>query len=311
MSILSLILALALEQLRPISSRNRLYLAFVRVANKLERSTNAGEQGNGIVAWLMAVVPLAVISLAGYWLLYQAHALLAVLWSAAILYLTMGFRQFSHAFTRISKALKEEDLPGARTLLGDWMGQPASELTEEEVARLTIEQGVIDSYRYVFAMMFWFVVLAWVAGPTGALIYRAACLLQQKWCRPGNDRFGAFANAVVQVMDYIPARLTAVGFAVMGDFEDAVFCWRSQAEQWSHCDSGILLASAAGALGVKIGSAVHQDHTVKFRPELGVGEPANPDYLAGAVGLVWRSVLLWLFVIFMFSAVLWLSALLG
>ncbi len=42
-------------------------------------------------------------------------------------------------------------------MLGDWTGQSTSELSEDEVARLTIEQGIIDSYRYVFGTIFWFV----------------------------------------------------------------------------------------------------------------------------------------------------------
>ena len=67
MSILSLILALLLEQLRPISSRNPLYLGFIRTANGMGRNLNAGEYRNGVYAWLIAVVPLVVLAAAGYW----------------------------------------------------------------------------------------------------------------------------------------------------------------------------------------------------------------------------------------------------
>ena len=93
----------------------------------------------------------------------------------------------------------------------------------------------------------------------------------------------------------------------MGDFEDAVYCWRMQAREWADYDYGILLASGAGALGVRLGEAVHQDHTVRFRPELGVGDPACADDLPGAVGLVWRSVLLWLVVVLMLSMAQWFA----
>lgn len=305
MSILSLILALVLEQFRPISSRNSFYLAFVRFANRLERNLNAGEYRNGVLVWFMAVLPIALVGAGGYWLLLkQGGWILALAWNVVMLYLTMGFRQFSHAFTGISKALHDDDLDGARADLADWTGQPTSELTSDEIAKLTIEQGVIDSYRYVFGTIFWFVALGWLVGPTGALVYRAACLLQQKW--RNNEPFGAFATSVLALMDYVPVRCAAVGFAIMGDFEDAVYCWRVQAKQWADYDYGILLASAAGALGVRLGDVVHQDHTIRFRPELGVGEVANADYLGSAVGLVWRSVLLWLAVILLFSIAQWL-----
>lgn len=306
MSILSLIIALVLEQFRPISSRNPFYLAFVRFANRLERAMDAGEYRNGVLAWLIAVLPLVVLGAGGYWLLLvKGSVILALAWNIVILYLTMGFRQFSHAFTGISKALRADDTEAAREFLADWTGQPSSELTPDEIAKLTIEHGVIDSYRYVFGTIFWFVVLGWLAGPVGALVYRAACLLQQKW--RGNESFGAFSAWILSVMDYVPVRCAAVGFAIMGDFEDAVYCWREQAKQWVDYDYGILLASGAGALGVRLGNTVHQDHTVRFRPELGIGDEANANYLASAVGLVWRSVLLWLAVILLFSAAQWLA----
>jgi adenosylcobinamide-phosphate synthase len=308
MSIFSLILALILEQFRPVSSRNRIYLTFVRFANRLERNMNAGEYRNGALAWLIAVLPLTLLSVGVYWYLCALNLFLGLAFSVLVLWLTMGFRQFSSAFTGISKALQLDDLPAARAALADWTGLATSELTEDEIASLTIEQGIADSYRYVFATIFWFIALAWLVGPAGALVYRAASLLRQKWDRPGNEAFGGFAAAVLAAMDYVPVRLAAVGFAIMGDFEDAVQCWRTQAKEWANYDYGILLASAAGALSVRIGNAVHQDHTVKFRPELGVGDAANPDYLASAVGLVWRSVLLWVAVILLLTIAQWLGA---
>ena len=72
---------------------------------------------------------------------------------------------------------------------------------------------------------------------------------------------------------------------------------------WGNYATGILLASAAGALGVKLGDPLRQNYTLNFRPELGVGDDADPAYLKSAVGLVWRTVLLWLFVILLTSVV--------
>ncbi|KAF0812927.1 Cobalamin biosynthesis protein CobD [Andreprevotia sp. IGB-42] len=308
MTILSLILALLLEQLRPISSRNRFYLAFTRMANSLERALNAGEYRNGVYGWLIATVPLLVISVAGYWLLVGLSPFLGLAWNVVILYLTMGFRQFSHSFSGISKALQVGDLETARALLADWTGQHTSQMSEDEVARFAIEQGLLDSYRYVFGTVFWFVVLAWLAGPVGAVLYRAASLLAQKWSSHEQvSPFGRCAAGVLAILDYLPVRFTAAGFAVMGDFEDAVYCWRSQAQAWGNYAQGIILAAGAGAIGIRLGQALHMDHTVKFRPELGLGDAANANYLASAVGLIWRSILLWLAVVLLFSLGKWLA----
>ncbi|TJZ78772.1 CobD/CbiB family protein [Chitiniphilus eburneus] len=308
MTILSLILALALEQLRPISNRNPAYLAFIRLANRLKRALNAGEYRNGVYGWLAAMVPLLAVAVGVYFLLRWFTPLLGFAWAVLVLYLTMGFRQFSHAFSGISKALQADDLPTAQRLLSEWTGQHASEMTADEVSRVAVEQGLIDSYRYVFGTVFWFVALAWCAGPAGAVLYRGASLLSQKWgSYADTDPFGRWAMSVQEWLDYVPVRLTAASFAIMGDFEDAIYCWRSQARAWGNYAHGILLAAGAGAIGIRLGEALHQDHTVKFRPEIGIGDYVSPDYLASAVGLIWRSVLLWVAVILLFSITRWLA----
>ncbi len=306
MTLLSIIFALALEQLRPLGNRNRLLLQFTRYANYLERNLNAGEPRHGLLAWSLAILPPVLLSVALYYALYRLSPLLALAWNVAILYLTMGFRHFSSALTDITLALAEGRIHDARIVLSRWTGQPTSELEVNEISRLTIEQGVVDAYRHVFGTMFWFVILP---GPAGAVLYRFATMLYQKWgAREAQfgDRFGLVARRVFDWLDWLPIRLTSASFAVMGDFEDAVYCWRAQAQAWGSYAYGILLASAAGAIGVKLGDPIRQDYTVKFRPELGVGDEADPDYLKRAVGLVWRTVVLWLLVILLLSVARWL-----
>jgi adenosylcobinamide-phosphate synthase len=300
MTLLSLIVALALEQLRPLGNRNRVWHLFIRYANHLERTLNAGSNRHGVMAWLVAILPPVLVTLALYWLFYSISPILAFAWNVVVLYLTMGFRHFSSAFSEISLALAEGRELDARQTLAQWSGLPTSELTVNEISRLAIEQGVVDSYHHVFGTMFWFVVLP---GPTGAVLYRLAQMLNQKWGERSaeEDKFGRFASSAAAWLDWLPVRLTAASFAVMGDFEDAVYCWRSQARTWGNYANGILLASAAGAIGVRLGDPLRQDYAVKFRPELGLGEEADPNYLKSAVGLVWRSVLLWLAVILLVS----------
>ncbi|MBV8679323.1 MAG: CobD/CbiB family protein [Aquitalea sp.] len=300
MTLISLIFALALEQLRPLGNRNRVWHVFTRYANHLERNLNAGANRHGVFAWLLAILPPVLISLLVYYALYAANPLLAILWNVLVLYLTMGFRHFSSAFSEISLALAEGRDLDARIALSRWTGQSAAELSVSDISRLAIEQGVLDSYRHVFGTMFWFVLLP---GPSGALLYRLCSMLGQKWGarQSEEDRFGRFAGSAAAWLDWLPVRLTAASFAVMGDFEDAVYCWRSQAKTWGNYANGILLASAAGALGVKLGDPLRQDYSIKFRPELGLGDDADPGFLKSAVGLVWRSALLWLFVVLLLS----------
>ena len=106
--------------------------------------------------------------------------------------------------------------------------------------------------------------------------------------------FGTFAQQACRVLEWLPLRLTAASFAIVGNFEDTIFCWRTQAAEWPVPDQGILLASGAGALGIKLGQTIVLDDQPVYRPELGSGDTVDIDHLQSAVGLVWRTLVFWL-----------------
>ncbi|MGH8727257.1 MAG: CobD/CbiB family protein [Burkholderiales bacterium] len=305
MTFFSLIAALLLDQFKPLPARNPVIAAFSRYAAVLEKWFNGGQAGHGVVAWIVAVAPLILITLGVYYLLYAVHPVLAWLWNVAALYLTMGLRQFSSPFTAIAKNLQEKNTEAAREHMMQWLDEPAAEFSEGEIARVAIERGLILSHRHVFAVIFWFVI---APGPAGAVLYRAAWSLNEEWknSRPhGKGEFGRFAAQVFEALDWIPARLTAISFAVVGDFEDAVYCWREQAKSWFQVNQGIILASGGGALGVKLGDALHQHGVLSWRPELGLGDDADADFMQSAVGLVWRALLLWISLVLLTTIAYW------
>ncbi len=59
--------------------------------------------------------------------------------------------------------------------------------------------------------------------------------------------------------------------------------------QWPDRDLGIVLAAGAGALGVQLGQPVVDGVELADRAELGLGDPADVDFMQSAVGLVWRA----------------------
>lgn len=294
MGLISLIAALFLEQWRPLAGHQYLHSQVERYANFLERQFNAGEAQHGVVGWLVAVLPPVLVAWYVHALLFRWSPLLGLAFNVLALYLTMGFRQFSHYFTDIHLALKEDDLARARELLAGWRGHECSDLSREEVARLSIEEALAASHRHVYAVIFWFVLLP---GPSGAILYRLSYLLCRRWCgsdAPDLANFGRFAKQAFAALDWLPVRFTAAAFAVVGDFEDAIFCWRTQAAKWADPELGIVLASGAGAMGVRLGNPVVIHGTVTERPELGVGEEADTGFLDSTIGLVWRALVVWL-----------------
>lgn len=306
MALFSLIAVLLIEQLWPLPYRWAVHAPLQQLALGLERLFNAGERRQGMIAWLVAVCGLVLVSAGVYAILYALNPLLAWLWNVLILYLTMGFRQFSHYYTDIQLALRMGDLPHARTLLAQWCGRSADGLSSSEIARLAIEKALGASHRHVFGVLVCFVLLP---GPSGAVLYRAAAFFAEVWGQRKDadlGHFGEFSRQAYVLIDWLPLRVTAACFAIVGNFEDAVYCWRNQADRWSDSGPdgkpvadfgsgiGIVLASGAGALGICLGKPVVRAGEITARAEMGTGAEADVDSMQSAVGLVWRALLLWL-----------------
>ena len=307
MTFLSILFTLLIEQVRPLSPRNAAYRWYLRYVNTLGNHFNAGEQDQGMGAWLLAVMPWVLVSVVIHYFLRDISIAAVWVWNVAVLYLTMGFRQFSHAFTEIVEALRAGDLDRARVLLTDWRGESAVEYNGTEIAKVAIEEGLINSHRHVFGVIFWFLILP---GPSGAVLYRLSGILEQKWgsrLQVDYGNFGKFAQKVFHYIDWIPVRLTAMSFAIAGDFEDAVYCWRSQATTWMDPEQGVVLTSGAGALGVRLGETLHHHGTVSFRPEIGLGDEADVNTMTSAVGMIWRALVLWMFILALITVARWVG----
>lgn len=305
MTLLTLICVFVLEQLRPLGNCNRVWAPFTRYANYLERNLNAGTVSHGGLAWCIALLPPVLAVWLLYTLCFAISPVLAWVWNGVVLYMTMGFRHFSSPFSQILHALAEGRELDARSVFREWTGQPCADTPVSEIARLAIEKGVVDSYRYVFGTMFWFIVLP---GPLGALLFRLATLLNQKWGQrvADDDAFGTWAKRAMYALDWLPVRFTALSFAIMGNLEDALYCWRSHVKNWKSEATGILLAAAAGAIGVRLGGTrLLQDGYMSNAYRFGLGTSDEADFYAlkRAVGLIWRSVLLWLGVMVLLSFV--------
>jgi adenosylcobinamide-phosphate synthase len=327
MSFFSVLFALLLEQARPLPQGNPVHQAMTAWTRWVGRNVDAGQPRHAWAVWLLSVLlPAAAVAVVDN-LAVQANVLLGLVWNVAVLYVTLGFRQFSHHFTEIRDALDRGDEEAARRHLAQWRHLDASELPRTEVLRHVIEHALLAAHRHVFGVFFWTIALSALGlGPAGAVLYRAAEFSRRFWAHElrasgvaTHQRVAQLAQRLFNLIDHVPARLTAFGFAVVGDFEDAIAGWRRDASLWRHSNEGIVLAAAAGALGVQLGGGAAPGST----PERARGEAVNPDslqaegstpglppsaaHLPGLVGLVWRSVVLWMLLV----ALLTVARLLG
>jgi adenosylcobinamide-phosphate synthase len=329
MSFFAVLLALMLEQLKPLPRDNWVHDTLISWVGWTGRNFDAGKEHHAWVVWCVTVLVPTAITIGLYVAIVQFTLIGAFVFDVAVLYLTLGFRQFSHYFTDIRDALDRGDETEARRLLAEWRHLDTSELPRTELLRHVLEHSLLAAHRHVFGVFFWFVVLSAVgAGPAGALLYRMAEFAGRYWAfksraldAPTNERLMALSQRLFSLIDHVPARLTAFGFAVVGNFEEAIAGWRRDASLWKHENEGVILAAAAGAVGVQLGGAappgVTPDRSKTFAsgvtPETvgsagsTAGMPPVQGHLQSVVGLVWRSVVLWMLLV----ALLWVAHLVG
>lgn len=303
MSLLALLACLAAQYAFPPRGRSPLMAFYGRLALETSRRLNAGDRNSGIFAWLvLAAVTLVPAALATA-LAASIHPVVLFLLDVVVLYFTLGFLETTRELGAIERELREGDAAAASIRLAQWRGEPVDAADADTLARLAAEHALRDAHHGSFGLLFWYLVLP---GPIGVVLYPLALRAARAWglaSDPADRDFAWFAHQAFEVVDWIPRRLTACAFAVVGDFEDALYCWRSQAAQWVRPEEGIVLASGAGALGVRLGDAVPRGDGIETRPVLGVGEPAGHESLASLEGLLWRAWVLWM-IVFLLAAAL-------
>ncbi|WP_431258274.1 CobD/CbiB family protein [Roseateles chitinivorans] len=316
MNFFAVLLALVCEQLKPLPHGNPVHQGMIAWVRWTGRNFDAGRSHHAAVVWTITVVGPALLVGAIYMLVRPYSLLLSLAMDVLVLYLTLGFRQFSHYFTDIRDALERGDELEARRLLAEWRHLDASELPRTELLRHVLEHSLLAAHRHVFGVFFWFVLFSTLGlGPAGAVLYRMAEFAGRYWAfksrtldAPTNERLMELSRKLFGMIDHIPARMTATGFAIVGNFEEAVSSWRRDSALWAHDNEGIILASAAGAVGVQLGGSaapgVTPDRSKTFesggdmdatRAEGSTaGVPPQLGHLQSVVGLVWRSVTLWM-----------------
>lgn len=303
MTLFSLVFALLLDQFR-VLSRARVQGGLQSLAAWGRRQYDDGGEANGRWAWWIVVGGASLAVLVVHWLLSSVSWVLGFGFSVLVLWGCMGFRDVLDAFSDVHLALSTGDNERAAGLLARWRGEACQPVGSGETARLAIETLLIGSHRQAFGVIFWFVLLP---GPVGAAAYRLCAHLAAVWRKDGDgdhDRFGQHAHTAFEWVDALPVRLTALFYSVLGNFEDALYCWRAQSVLWPDRLSGILIASGAGALGVRLGLPIHGADCVVDRPEMGTGgagHKADTLHMQRAAQLVWRVLWLWLLLLALFG----------
>lgn len=266
-------------------------VAFGALANRVEKRLNTGRRGRplGLMAWLAVLAPPVAL----------AALLCAVLpwplaWAlhVALLWFALGARSLEEHIAPIARALAERDLVAARELTARIVSRDTANADATALSRAACESALENGNDAIFGALFWF---AFAGGP-GALAFRLANTLDAMWGyrTPRFLRFGWATARIDDVLNWIPARLTAASYALLGDTRVALRCWREQARRWESPNAGPVMAAGAGSLNVLLGGAAIYHGAVEERPALGAGAPPRAQDVTAALRLVERTTILWL-----------------
>lgn len=267
-------------------------VGFGRWANRIERCVHRDARMAGVLAWALAVLPPVVVVAFVQFGLDTASPWLASGFAAVMLYLAVGQRSLDEHARNVETALTAGDLEGARQAVGYMVSRDTAALDATQVAAAATESVLENGSDAVFAALFWFAVL----GAPGVVLYRLANTLDAMWGyrTPRYLRFGWAAARVDDVLNIVPARLTALTYALLGRTARALHCWCTQGRLWKSPNAGPVMAAGAGALGVQLGGAAPYHGIWQARPALGEGRAADAGAIAAARRLVNRGVRVWL-----------------
>lgn len=285
----SLMTGVALDRLVGDPRRWHPLAGFGRLAGLVEAGLRYGSPGHalgnrlrGLLAWSLLILPPVMLAA------YYAHPPL----DALLLGFALGGRSLGEHAEAIALPLAEGRLDAARLAVGQIVSRETATLDAESVAQATVESVLENGNDAVFAALFWFL----VAGGSGALLYRLANTLDAMWGYRDSRRlyFGWAAARIDDLLNLIPARLTALTYALLGHTRSAFTCWRTQAAAWSSPNAGPVMSAGAGALDIRLGGTARYQGVTEARPILGCGQAARAQDIPRALRLVRQGLWLWL-----------------
>ncbi|WP_299794722.1 adenosylcobinamide-phosphate synthase CbiB [uncultured Shewanella sp.] len=284
-------LALLLDRVLGEMTRFHPLVGLGRYATWIRRRLWRPSRARGVVALTAVLLPIIpFLFLPRLWWL-----------DVAILYLVIGGRSLCEHGNAVGQALEEGDLPLARSRVGMIVSRKTENLTEQQVVNATLESVLENGNDALFGALFWFC----VAGAPGALLYRFSNTLDAMWGYKNKQyiHFGWGAAKLDDLLNYIPARLCALAYAIAGHTRLAISCWRDQAPHCSSPNGGVVMAAGAGSLNITMGGAAEYDGYRCDKPVLGMGRAARASDIRRACDLVWKSALYWLALLLLLALV--------
>lgn len=298
-----------------LNKRTEQHLCVFKANKSVWYRSNLGLRILGVFAYLIVVMPMVVFV---FFLehLFTPYDIAHMMASSGLVYVCIGWKSLRLHAQAIIKPLslnpeRDNSLPDearikARYALSMIVSRDTDALKEKEIAKAATESVLENGADAIFSAVFWFCLLGW----PGVILYRLSNTLDAMWGYKSERflYFGWFSARVDDVLNFIPARLCALSYALLGSSCQAFGCWKDQAAHWKSPNAGPVMAAGAGALNVSLGGAAMYDGQWQSRPILGPQETpltkADAGSISKACGLITRSIILWCFILLVYDVLL-------
>lgn len=208
--------------------------------------------------------------------------------SALLVWATLGGRSLERAALTMVELLQEGKIDAARKHAPVLVGRDPRQLDAPELCRAAIESVAENTTDAVVGALWW----GALAGAPGAAVYRATNTLDAMIGHRNHryERFGWAAARLDDALTWPAARLTTLLSVVLaplagGEGGAALRIARRDGARHPSPNAGLIEASFAGALGVRLGGANRYGTHTEHRPTLGDGRPPAPSDVARAAAL--------------------------
>ena len=301
MTAVALALGLLIDHFVGEAKRWHPLVGFGDAASTLEKAANPSSdiEGKlrGLFCWaLMVSIPVMAMCL----IVSQLSGLALLVVNALVVYFVVGLKSLAEHGRNVAVPLLAGDLPAARQLIAMMVSRDTDMLTQQQVASAACESVLENGSDAIFAALFWFCLL----GAPGAILYRGANTLDAMWGYK-TDRYRSFGWAAARiddVLNWLPARLTALSYSLLGNFSSGLKCARQQGGLTDSPNAGYVMAAGAGALGISMGGGAIYHGEEHQRPIFGVGPVAEAIDIERAIALVQRASVLWVLLALAFYA---------
>ena len=301
MTAVALALGLLIDHFVGEAKRWHPLVGFGDAASTLEKAANPSSdiEGKlrGLFCWaLMVLIPVMAMCL----IVSQLSGLALLVVNALVVYFVVGLKSLAEHGRNVAVPLLAGDLPAARQLIAMMVSRDTDMLTQQQVASAVCESVLENGSDAIFAALFWFCLL----GAPGAILYRGANTLDAMWGYK-TDRYRSFGWAAARiddVLNWLPARLTALSYSLLGNFSSGLKCARQQGGLTDSPNAGYVMAAGAGALGISMGGGAIYHGEEHQRPIFGVGRVAEAIDIERAIALVQRASVLWVLLALAFYA---------